>query len=88
MDGFEPVRVAATLLHESVSIGCDPVDPLALVTTAIDHLDLELAYVPAGDPALKGARALFDEQSGTICCEESGRRMTECFWWRMKSVMR
>ena len=73
MDGFEPVRVAATRLHWSVlSIGCDPVDPLARVTTAIDHLDLELAYVPAGDPALKGARALFDEQSGTICCEASG----------------
>ena len=73
MDGFEPARVAATRLHESVlSIGCDPVDPLTLVTTAIDHLDLELAYVPAGDPALKGARALFDEQSGTVCCEASG----------------
>ena len=25
-----------------------------------------------GDPALKGARALFDEQSGTICCEDAG----------------
>ena len=72
MDGFEQVRVAATRLHESVlSIGCDPVDPWALVTTAIDHLDLELACVPAGDPALKGARALFDEQSGTICCDAS-----------------
>ena len=52
-------------------MGCDPVDPPTLVTTAIDHLDLELAYLPAGDPALKGARALFDEQSGTICCEAS-----------------
>ena len=73
MDGFEPVRVAATDLHKSVlSIGCDPVDPLALVTTAIEYLDLELTFVPTGDPALKGARALFDEQSGTICCEESG----------------
>ena len=73
MDGFEPVRAAANRLHEAVlSIGCDPVDPMALVTTAIDHLDLELAYVPEGDPALKGARALFDEQSGTICCEASG----------------
>lgn len=72
MDGFEPVRVAANRLHESVlSVGCNPVDPLALVTTAIDHLDLELVCVPAGDPALKGARALFDEQSGTICCEAS-----------------
>ena len=73
MDGFEPVRAAANRLHEAVlSIGCDPVDPMALVTTAIDHLDLELVYVPEGDPALKGARALFDEQSGTICCEASG----------------
>ena len=72
MDGFEPVRVAANRLHESVlSMGCDPVDPPTLVTTAIDHLDLELAYLPAGDPALKGARALFDEQRGTICCEAS-----------------
>ena len=73
MDGFEPVRAAANRLHEAVlSIGGDPVDPMALVTTAIDHLDLELAYVPEGDPALKGAKALFDEQSGTICCEASG----------------
>ena len=49
MDGFEPVRVAATRLHESVlSNGCDPVDPLALVTMAIDHLDLELALGARG----------------------------------------
>ena len=72
MDGFEPVRAAAAGLHASVlSIGCDPVDPLALVKTAMDHLDLELIHLPAEDPALKGARALFDEQSGTIFCAAS-----------------
>ena len=72
MDGFEPVRAAATDLHEAVlSIGCDPLDPLALVKTAMDHLDLELVYLPAADPALKGARALFDEQSGAIFCDGS-----------------
>ena len=73
MDGFEPIRVGAARLHESVvGAGCDPLDPSALVEAAINRLDLELAYLPAGDPGLKGARALFDEQSGTICCEASG----------------
>ena len=78
MDGFEPVRAAAAGLHESVlTIGCDPVDPSALVRRAIDHLDLDVVRLPVGDPALKGARALFDEQSGTICCEASG---SACDW--------
>ena len=73
MDGFEPIRVAAARLHEVVvAAGCDPLAPPSLVLAAIDHLDLELAYLPAADPALRGARALFDEQSGTICCEASG----------------
>ena len=57
MDGFELVRADAAGLHESVlSIGCDPLDPSSLVATAIDHLDLELAYLPAGDPALRRVR--------------------------------
>ena len=29
-------------------------------------------WLVPGDPALKGARALFDEQSGTVCCEKAG----------------
>ena len=73
MDGFEPIRLAASRLHGLVvAAGCDPLDPSALVSGAIDHHDLELAVLPPTDPALKGARALFDEQSGTICCEMSG----------------
>ena len=73
MDSFEPIRVAAARLHGVVvAAGCDPLAPSALALAAIDHLDLELAYLSSADPALKGARALFDEQSGTICCEASG----------------
>ena len=71
MDGFEPIRLAAAHLHESVvEAGCDPLDPSALVDAALELLDLERADLPAGDPALKGARALFDEQSRMICCEQ------------------
>jgi DNA helicase-2/ATP-dependent DNA helicase PcrA len=43
---------------------------MSLVEGAIQHLDLELAWLPSGDPALKGARALFDEQIGAICCAD------------------
>ncbi len=43
-----------------------------LVDAAIGHLDLELAWLPSGDPALKGARAVFDEQSGAIFAEDAG----------------
>ena len=70
MDGFEPVRVVATRLHGTVvDGGSDPLDPLALVRAAAVHLELELFYLPAGDPALKGAKAVLDEQSGAIFCE-------------------
>ena len=73
MDGFEPIRSVASRLHEAVvATGADPLEPLAFVTAAAEHLDLEIAFLPAADPALKGARALFDAQSGTICCEDAG----------------
>ncbi|CAB3695961.1 ATP-dependent DNA helicase Rep [Paraburkholderia phenoliruptrix] len=72
MDGFESVRDAARRLHDAVVVGgADPFDPAALIAAAVERLKLELVWLPAGDPALKGARALFDEQSGTICCEET-----------------
>lgn len=75
MDGFEPIRQAAVRLHEAlVARGADPLDPSALIDAAIAQHDLELVWLPPGDPALKNARALFDEQSGTICCESSGAR--------------
>ena len=73
MDSFEPIRSIAGDLHrEVVAAGADPLDSLAFVSAAADYLDLEIAFLPAADSALKGARALFDEQIGMICCEDAG----------------
>ena len=73
MDKFEQIRsVASDFYGEVVDTGADPLDPLAFVSAAANHLDLEIAFLSGADPALKGARALFDEQSGMICCEEAG----------------
>lgn len=77
MDGFEPIRLSAVRLHEVlVAGGANALDPSSLVDAAIRHHNLELVWLPSGDPALKNARALFDEQSGTICCEAAGDAAT------------
>jgi DNA helicase-2/ATP-dependent DNA helicase PcrA len=73
MDAFEPIRVEAAALQAAlVAQGVDPLDPLALVIAAAAHLDLELTWLTPGDPALKGARALYDDQGGSICAEAGG----------------
>jgi DNA helicase-2/ATP-dependent DNA helicase PcrA len=70
MDAFETIRDSAAHLHgELVAAGVSPVNPAQLVREALRKLDLELFLLPPGDPALRGARALFDAQSGAICCE-------------------
>lgn len=72
MEGFEQVRTAAIQLHNDVvGAGASSLSPESLVSGAIKRLDLELFSLASGDPALKGARAIYDEQSGTICCEET-----------------
>jgi len=71
MEAFEGVRSTAARLHdELVAAGADPLKPTLLVDAAIDKLQLELYLLKPGDPALKGAHALFDEQSGTICLRD------------------
>lgn len=73
MDPFEPIREDAARLQAAlVATGVNPLDPAGVIAAAVAHLDLELVWLPQGDPALKKARALFDEQSGTICCEDTG----------------
>ena len=42
-----------------------------MVEAAVAHRDLETDYLPAGDPGLKGARAVLDEQLGAIFCEDT-----------------
>ena len=72
MDAFDSIREKASRLHDKlVAAGCDPLNPAHLVHAAADDLDLEIVTLPKGDPALKGARALLDEQSGSICCEQT-----------------
>lgn len=73
MKSFETIRELAAQLHlELVSKGADPQSPDDLIAHAIERYDLELTFLEPGDPALKGARALFDEQSGTICAAKVG----------------
>lgn len=73
MDAFETIRIIAARLHRQlVEGGADPLAPHSLIDAAIKHFGLELAYLEPGNTALKGARAVFDGQSGTICCENVG----------------
>lgn len=73
MDSFDAIRDAAAKLHTAVvDDTLKPKQPLELVEAALVHLKLELAWLPPGDPALKGARAVFDEQSGTVFAEDAG----------------
>jgi superfamily I DNA/RNA helicase len=73
LDAFETIRIIAARLHgELVAGGVNPLEPLSLVNAAIQHLALELTFVEPGNVVLKGARAVFDGQSGTICAEDTG----------------
>lgn len=73
MKSFETIRDLAAQLHlELVQKGANPQAPESLIAHAITHFDLELTFLEPANPALKGAKALFDEQSGTICAAKIG----------------
>lgn len=73
MDAFELIRTnAAQLHHDVVGGGVDRMHPDAFAAEAARRLALDVVWLPLGDPGLKGARALYDEQTGTICCEAAG----------------
>lgn len=73
MDAFEAIRREAARLHEAIAAeGGALMQPMALINRAVARLELELTWLPPGDPALKGAQAVFDEQSGAIFAEDSG----------------
>src|ERR1700722_16044205 len=70
MEAFEPIRDAAFRLHSKLMLaGVDPLNPMSLVEAATRELDIELIWLAPGSPTLKGCRALFDQQSGTVVCE-------------------
>ena len=45
--------------------------PEMLIEAAVSHLKLELVQLQQGDPALRNARAVFDQQSGSILHEST-----------------
>ena len=73
MDTFENVRCAAVKLHRSaLAKGAEPLDPASLVRCSLDSLELEAVSLAADDPTLRGAKALLDWQTGTICYAKTG----------------
>jgi hypothetical protein len=57
MEAFEPIRDVASRLHfQFAAARASRKQPMELVDAALTHLNLELAWLPSGDPALKGAR--------------------------------
>ena len=73
MDAFDPIRQTAAKLHaDVVAGGADSSNSMKLVEAAVEHLDLELAWLPLGDPALKSSRGICDQGTGTICCADAG----------------
>ncbi len=77
MDPFHPIRLSARHLHQEIETGkLGSRRAIDLVIAAVEHEDLELVWVAKTNVALKGANALFDEQSGTICCADEGNNAT------------
>lgn len=76
-DPFESVRAIAAKLHADLIVaGTDASQPVAFIQAAISSREIELVWLSATDPVLKGAQALYDEQSGTICCADEGDDVT------------
>lgn len=72
MTTFDELRDLAAALHErSMALGADRLAPAAVLEAITQSLDIEVVCLDPGDVALKGAQALFDEQSGTICCSDT-----------------
>lgn len=73
MDAFETIRIVAARLHDQfVAAGAEALKPLTLVDAAIKHYGIELTFLEPGNTALNGGRAVFDQQSRTICAENKG----------------
>jgi DNA helicase-2/ATP-dependent DNA helicase PcrA len=73
VDAFETIRVVAARLHDQfVTGGADALKPLTLVDAAIRHYGIELTFLEPGNTALNGGRAVFDQQSRSICAEDKG----------------
>lgn len=80
MDAIESARQEAEKLHlAAIRAGADITNPLAFASAEAERRDIELCALPAGDPQLKGGRAVYDSHGDTILYENSGSNFEQAF---------
>ena len=79
-DPLELIRRRAAALHAtSVAEGADPSAPIEIAHAAAAACDLEVGARPPGNPILRGGRAVYDRDAGTIDHEGTGDPFQDAF---------
>ncbi|RMC98552.1 ImmA/IrrE family metallo-endopeptidase [Aquitalea palustris] len=80
MDATEAARNEAERIHQAaVAAGADPWNSLELVSHEAARRDFDIYALPPGDSALKGGRAVLDNQAGCILYEDIGSAFDRAF---------
>jgi len=80
MDATEAARREAERLHRAnVAAGGDPTRPLAFALREATGRGLDVYALREGDPQLKGGKATFDSQAGSILYEDRGSDFERAF---------
>jgi superfamily I DNA/RNA helicase len=80
MDRIETIRALAAGLHARCKRnGGEPTAPYEFALREAKSRDLEVRKLPVGHPQLKGGRALFHKQTGTILHEDTGNAFYNAF---------
>lgn len=80
MDATEAARREAERLHRAnVAAGGDPTRPLAFALREATSRGLDVYALQEGDSQLKGGRATFDNQAGSILYEDRGSDFERAF---------
>lgn len=80
MDATEAARREAECMHRAnVAAGGDPTRPLAFALQEATSRSLDVYALREGDSQLKGGRATFDSQAGSILYEDRGSDFERAF---------
>jgi Zn-dependent peptidase ImmA (M78 family) len=80
MDATEAARREAERLHRAnVAAGGEPTRPLAFALREAKRRGLDVYPLQEGDSQLKGGRATFDSQAGSILYEDRGSNFERAF---------
>lgn len=80
MDATEATRREAERMHRAnVAEGGDPSRPLEFVLREVRRRDLDVYPLQEADSQLKGGRATFDSQAGSILYEDRGSEFERAF---------